>query len=242
VREQDELIQKELRGLRNAFLRRTLKDPRNLKQLFGFARHAPVGLFLDQAPVEVLYGTDLGNVSQVIPCIHLMIGVGGIAQNHSTEFAVQTDTDEAYRAMLDGASRSPGPPWTRPPTRRKCLPARLTLVARDDQLIAVERLTLESRPAPLPPLPCPSRAPIVPFRGHTKHGNTHELVVLGLSASVSSSWRAPSSCPEASSPSQRAIERLVADDLSIIAPYWDLEGCKQKVRLPICREERTPIA
>jgi hypothetical protein len=67
-----------------------------------FATHPPVGLFLDKLPVDVLYGTDLGNVSHVIPCIHPMIGIGGTAPNHTAAFAVQTDTDEAYRAMLDG--------------------------------------------------------------------------------------------------------------------------------------------
>jgi hypothetical protein len=60
------------------------------------------GLFLDKYPVEVTYGTDLANVSQVIPAIHPFIGIGGMAAPHSAEFAAQADTDEAYRAMMDG--------------------------------------------------------------------------------------------------------------------------------------------
>jgi hypothetical protein len=62
----------------------------------------PPGLFMDKYAVEVTYGTDLANVSHVIPARHPYIGIGGIAANHSAEFAAQADTDEAYRAMLDG--------------------------------------------------------------------------------------------------------------------------------------------
>jgi hypothetical protein len=36
----------------------------------------------------------------------------------------------------------------------------------------------------------------VPCRGHTKHGNTHELRILISSVSVNSSWKAPSHCGE----------------------------------------------
>ena len=53
----------------------------------------------------VAYGTDLANVSQVIPAIHPFIGIGGdprMASLYSAGFAAQADTDEAYRAMLDG--------------------------------------------------------------------------------------------------------------------------------------------
>jgi metal-dependent amidase/aminoacylase/carboxypeptidase family protein len=102
ARELDAGIQEELRGLRNAFLKRTLRDPRNLRKMIELATRPPVGLFLDHAPVDVLYGTDLGNVSQVIPAIHPMIGIGGTAPNNTAEFTPQADTDEAYRAMLDG--------------------------------------------------------------------------------------------------------------------------------------------
>jgi metal-dependent amidase/aminoacylase/carboxypeptidase family protein len=102
ARELDGGIQEELRDLRNAFLKRTLRDPRNIGKMIELATHPPVGLFLDHAPVDVLYGTDLGNVSQVIPAIHPMIGIGGTAPNNTAEFTPQADTDEAYRAMLDG--------------------------------------------------------------------------------------------------------------------------------------------
>jgi metal-dependent amidase/aminoacylase/carboxypeptidase family protein len=101
VRERDEAIREEIRALKNVFLRSVLRDPRNLKQLFTFARHSPVGLFLEKMPAEIMYGTDLANVSQVIPTIHPFIGIGGMAAVHSVEFAAQADTDEAYRAMLD---------------------------------------------------------------------------------------------------------------------------------------------
>jgi len=37
----------------------------------------------------------------------------------------------------------------------------------------------------------------VPCRGHTKHGNTHQLRILIPSVSANSSWKARSSCPEA---------------------------------------------
>jgi hypothetical protein len=102
VREQEKRTQEELHDLKSAALKDTLRYPGNLKRMFAFATHPPVGLFLDKLPVDVLYGTNLGNVSHVIPCIHPMIGIGSIAPHHTAEFAVQTDTDEAYRAMLDG--------------------------------------------------------------------------------------------------------------------------------------------
>jgi amidohydrolase len=101
VREQDKHIQEELRVIRKAFLKNTLTHPGNLKRLFAFARHSPVGLFLDQ-PVVVPYGTDMGDVSHVVPAIHPFIGIGGTAGPHSVGFTAQADTDEAYRAMLDG--------------------------------------------------------------------------------------------------------------------------------------------
>lgn len=66
-------------------------------------RHPPVGLFLDQPPVKVLYGTDLGQVSHVVPSLHPFIGIGGTAPNNTAAFTSLADTDEAYRAMLDGA-------------------------------------------------------------------------------------------------------------------------------------------
>jgi metal-dependent amidase/aminoacylase/carboxypeptidase family protein len=102
VRERDEAIREEIRTIKNVFLRSILRDPRTLKQLFAFAGHSPVGLFMDKLPVKFVFGTDLASVSQVIPAIHPIIGIGGTAGPHSVEFPAQADTDEAYRAMLDG--------------------------------------------------------------------------------------------------------------------------------------------
>jgi metal-dependent amidase/aminoacylase/carboxypeptidase family protein len=104
TREQDPDIRKELRLLRNEVLKAALRHPRNLGRLLAMATHPPVGLFLDQPPVDVQYGTDLGDVSQVIPAIHPMIGIGGTAPNNTAAFTPQADTDEAYRAMLDGGT------------------------------------------------------------------------------------------------------------------------------------------
>ena len=67
------------------------------------ARHPAVGLFLDEPPVKVLYGTDLGQVSQALPAIHPHVGIGGTAPNNTAAFTPLADSDEAYRAMLDGA-------------------------------------------------------------------------------------------------------------------------------------------
>jgi metal-dependent amidase/aminoacylase/carboxypeptidase family protein len=51
----------------------------------------------------MVYGTDLGNVSQVIPSIHPILGIGRLWRfPHQVKFAAQADSDEAYRAMLDG--------------------------------------------------------------------------------------------------------------------------------------------
>ena len=63
---------------------------------------SPRGLFMNKPPVKIVYGTDLANVSQAIPAIHPMIGVGGTSGPHAAQFAADADTDEAYRAMLDG--------------------------------------------------------------------------------------------------------------------------------------------
>ncbi len=51
---------------------------------------------------RAVYGTDMGNVSQVIPAIHPFLGIGRMAFPHSVAFAAQADTDEAYQAMVDG--------------------------------------------------------------------------------------------------------------------------------------------
>jgi metal-dependent amidase/aminoacylase/carboxypeptidase family protein len=103
VRETERRIQAEIRYLRTEFLRRALRDPRQLVSMIRMARHPAVGLFLDQPPVKILYGTDLGQVSQALPAIHPFIGIGGTAANNTAAFTPLADTDEAYRAMLDGA-------------------------------------------------------------------------------------------------------------------------------------------
>jgi metal-dependent amidase/aminoacylase/carboxypeptidase family protein len=60
------------------------------------------GLFVDKVPVESVWGTDMGNISYVIPAIHPGMGIGGIAPGHTVNFAAQADTEEAYQVMLDG--------------------------------------------------------------------------------------------------------------------------------------------
>ena len=67
--------------MRAEFLRRMRRDPRQLVSLLRMARHPAVGLFLDEPPVKVLYGTDLGQVSQALLAIHPHVGIGGTAPN-----------------------------------------------------------------------------------------------------------------------------------------------------------------
>jgi hypothetical protein len=102
-RESERCIQAEIRYVRNELIRRALRDPRQLVAMLGMARHPAVGLFLDKPPVQFMWGTDLGQVSQVIPAIHPLIGIGGTAPNNTAAFTPQADTGEAYRAMIDGA-------------------------------------------------------------------------------------------------------------------------------------------
>jgi metal-dependent amidase/aminoacylase/carboxypeptidase family protein len=64
---------------------------------------SPAALFMDKVPATIVYGTDLANASHVIPAIHPSFGIGGLAGNHTIEFATQADSNEAYKAMLDGA-------------------------------------------------------------------------------------------------------------------------------------------
>ncbi|MEA2642528.1 MAG: hypothetical protein QOF51_3922 [Chloroflexota bacterium] len=48
--------------------------------------------------------TDMGNVSLALPAIHPMIGIGSLpASNHQPEFAAHCITEEADRALIDGA-------------------------------------------------------------------------------------------------------------------------------------------
>ena len=50
------------------------------------------------------FSSDIGNLSQVIPSIHPIIGIdSGAAVNHQHEFAAATVTDSADKAILDGA-------------------------------------------------------------------------------------------------------------------------------------------
>ncbi|MGE5072796.1 MAG: type II CAAX prenyl endopeptidase Rce1 family protein [Anaerolineae bacterium] len=99
VRGRDPKIQQEVRQI--------FRSPRlpTVLRLFASALpglFSPRGLFMDRVPAEVVYGTDLANVSHVIPAIHPSIGIGGLASNHTVEFAAQTDSEEAYQAMIDG--------------------------------------------------------------------------------------------------------------------------------------------
>lgn len=99
VRASDEIIQSEICKL--------FADPRMPRIVRLLARLSPrlvtpAGLFMDKFPLDIVYGTDLGNVSEVIPAIHPYIGIGGTSGCHMPEFAADADTDEAYRAMLDG--------------------------------------------------------------------------------------------------------------------------------------------
>jgi metal-dependent amidase/aminoacylase/carboxypeptidase family protein len=99
VRGRDEKIQEEIRMIFNS-----PQLPWMVRLLARFFPWliSPPGLFMDKVPVEIVYGTDLANVSQVIPSIHPSIGIGGLAGNHTVEFTVQADSDEGYKAMLDG--------------------------------------------------------------------------------------------------------------------------------------------
>ena len=99
IREQDPKIQEEIRKI--------FVDPRVplyariVAQVFPRLVSRP-GLFMNKPPVKIVYGTDLANVSQKLPAIHPSIGVGGLAGPHMAQFATDVDTEEAYRAMLDG--------------------------------------------------------------------------------------------------------------------------------------------
>ncbi len=111
----DALLTSTFRKNSQALGRLRERDPRvqaGLRQFFPlsarvvrgfFPGRATPGRFLDGAPVDMEYCTDLGNVSSLIPSIHPTIGIGGTAPNRSVEFAAQSDTEEAHQAMLDGA-------------------------------------------------------------------------------------------------------------------------------------------
>jgi amidohydrolase len=72
--------------------------------------------------------TDMGNVSHAIPAIHPIIGINSLpAVNHQPEFAAHCATDEADRAVFDGALAMA---WTaidaatEPALRDRLMPAR----------------------------------------------------------------------------------------------------------------------
>src|SRR5512133_3169345 len=101
VRERDPQVQQEVRVLRRLTLRGAVRHPASLPGLLRAALHPPVGLFFETYPAEVLFGTDMADVSQVVPAIHPFIGIGGFAAPHSIGFTTQADSALAYEAMLD---------------------------------------------------------------------------------------------------------------------------------------------
>src|SRR5947208_2286110 len=63
-----------------------------------------LGRIVQEAPKSGGGGTDMGNISQVIPSIQPHIGINCLpAANHQLEFAVACVTPEADKAVLDGA-------------------------------------------------------------------------------------------------------------------------------------------
>ena len=99
VRGKDKNIQREIREI---FHSPQIPIAGRVLARFSTRLVSPSGLFMNKVPAEIVYGTDLANVSQVIPSIHPSFGIGGLAGNHTTEFAVQADSNEAYKAMVDG--------------------------------------------------------------------------------------------------------------------------------------------
>jgi hypothetical protein len=71
---------------RKLSLRAALRHPGSLPGLLKAALHPPVGLFFRTYPVEVLGGTDMSDVSRVVPAIHPFLGIGGFAAPHSVGF------------------------------------------------------------------------------------------------------------------------------------------------------------
>ncbi|MFD7992732.1 zinc-binding metallopeptidase family protein [Streptomyces mexicanus] len=54
-------------------------------------------------PASVGASTDMGNISQVMPSLHLTIGLGGTALPHTSGFTAATVGPTADRAVLDAA-------------------------------------------------------------------------------------------------------------------------------------------
>jgi metal-dependent amidase/aminoacylase/carboxypeptidase family protein len=101
VRERDPQAQEELAFVRKLSLRGALRHAARLPGLLKAALHPPVGLFFDTDPAEVLFATDMGDVSQVVPAIHPFIGIGGMTAPHSLGFTAQANSAAAYQVMLD---------------------------------------------------------------------------------------------------------------------------------------------
>lgn len=73
---------------------------RLLRQLYPDTALTGDDLFLDEPPVDFPGGTDMGNLSHHLPAIHPFFGIGGLAFNHSVDFTLQANSDQAYAAML----------------------------------------------------------------------------------------------------------------------------------------------
>jgi hypothetical protein len=82
-------------------LRAALRHPTRLPGLLKAALTRRLGPFFETYPAEVLFGTDMGDVSRVIPPVHPFIGIGRFSVPHSAQFALQADGDQAYRGMID---------------------------------------------------------------------------------------------------------------------------------------------
>ncbi|HET9200234.1 MAG TPA: M20 family metallopeptidase [Dehalococcoidia bacterium] len=82
-------------------------DPvRNNKVLAGIYRKNAEALgrkFVDRARDISGGSTDMGNVSQLVPSIHPMFGIGGSSMNHTPEFTAEAAAPPAQEAMIDVA-------------------------------------------------------------------------------------------------------------------------------------------
>lgn len=59
---------------------------------------------LGPAMSRLAASTDMGNISYAVPCIHPMIGINSLpAANHQPEFTAHCITEEADKAVVDGA-------------------------------------------------------------------------------------------------------------------------------------------
>jgi amidohydrolase len=87
----------------------TYLELRQDQRLSAAYRNAITGLGRQQVPraiegVRPLGSTDMGNISQVLPSIHPLIGIdSGGAGTHEIEFATAAASESADRAVVDGA-------------------------------------------------------------------------------------------------------------------------------------------